>query len=92
MTQDRIERHVMFASIFLLILFVGLTLFVSSIARANPASRQRGQQCDVPREMRHVPRLQTEAGSAVGKSMNVPRPSLTGSPEAARCATRSNHF
>jgi hypothetical protein len=37
MTQDKTERHVMFASLFLLIVFVGLKLFVSSIARAKPA-------------------------------------------------------
>jgi hypothetical protein len=36
MTQDKIQRHVIFASTILLMLFVGLTLFVVSIVEANP--------------------------------------------------------
>jgi cytochrome c6 len=70
MTQDKAERHVMFASIFLLMLFVVLALFVASIARANPvpdsaASATFRTKC----AMCHGP---DGAGSQVGKSMNVP--------------------
>src|SRR5258708_20263232 len=36
MTQDKAEQHVIFASTILLLLFAGLTLFIASIARANP--------------------------------------------------------
>jgi hypothetical protein len=35
MTLDKIQRHVIFASTILLVLFVGLTLFVASIVQAN---------------------------------------------------------
>jgi len=42
MTQDKTERHAMFASAILLVLFVGLTLFVSSIVRgASPVQTAR---------------------------------------------------
>ncbi len=71
MTQDRIERHVILASAFLLILFVGLTLFVSSIARANPAPDNAAASATYRAKcaMCHGP---DGAGSEVGKSMNVP--------------------
>ena len=70
MTQDKTERHAILGFTFLLILFVGLTLFVSSIARANPApdtaaSTTFRTKC----AMCHGP---DGAGSEVGKSMNVP--------------------
>jgi hypothetical protein len=35
MTQDKIQRHVIFASTILLMLFVGLTLFVVSIVQTD---------------------------------------------------------
>lgn len=71
MTQDKTERHVMFASTILLLLFVGLTFFVVSIVQANPgpdtaASRATFRtKCAVC----HGP---DGGGSEVGKSMNVP--------------------
>jgi cytochrome c553 len=70
MTQDKTERHVMFASAILLVLFVGLTLFVTSIVGASPvpdsvASATYRTKC----AMCHGP---DGAGSQVGKSMNVP--------------------
>ena len=71
MTQDKTERHVMFASIFLLMLIVGLALSVGSIVRAAPgpdattSSATFRTKCAVC----HGP---GGAGSEVGKSMNVP--------------------
>ena len=70
MTQDKTERHVVFASAILLVLFVGLTLFVTSIVGASPvpdsvASPTYRTKC----AMCHGP---DGAGSQVGKSMNVP--------------------
>ena len=71
MTQDKTERHVILASTFLLILFVGLTLFVSSIARANPAPDSADATATFRAKcaMCHGP---DGSGSEVGKSMNVP--------------------
>ena len=71
MTHDKIERHVILASTFLLILFVGLALFVSSIARANPAPDSAAASATFRTKcaMCHGP---DGSGSEVGKSMNVP--------------------
>jgi cytochrome c6 len=71
MTQDKAERHVMFASTILLLLFVGLTLFVASIARANPGpdSAAGGATFRTKCAMCHG---QDGSGSEVGKSMNIP--------------------
>jgi cytochrome c6 len=71
MTQDKTERHVILASTFLLILFVGLALFVSSIARANPAPDSAAASATFRTKcaMCHGP---DGSGSEVGKSMNVP--------------------
>src|ERR1700674_104400 len=71
MTQDRTERHVMFAFIFLLMLFVGLTLSVSSIVRANPGPESAAGSATFRTKcaMWHG---QDGSGSEVGKSMNVP--------------------
>ena len=71
MAQDKTERHVMFASIFVLTLFVGLTLFVSSIARANPGPDSEASRATFRTKcaMCHGP---DGGGSEVGKSMNVP--------------------
>jgi mono/diheme cytochrome c family protein len=70
-TQDKTERHVMFASIFVLMLFVGLALFVSSIARANPGPDSAASSAAFRTKcaMCHGP---DGGGSEVGKSMNVP--------------------
>jgi mono/diheme cytochrome c family protein len=71
MTQDKAENHVIFGSTILLLLFVGLTLFIASIARANPvpdaaaASATFRSKC----AMCHGP---DGAGSEVGKSLNAP--------------------
>jgi len=71
MTQDKTEQNVIFASLILLMLFVGLTLFVASIARANPApdSADASATYHTKCVMCHGP---DGAGSQVGKSMNVP--------------------
>ncbi len=71
MTHDKSERHVMFASIFLLMLFVGLTLFVSSIARANPRPDSAASSA-MFRAKCAMCHGQDGGGSEVGKSMNVP--------------------
>ena len=71
MTKNKIERHVMFVPIFLQIAFVGLTLFVSSIAQANPAPDSAAASATFRTKcaMCHGP---DGSGSEVGKSMNVP--------------------
>jgi mono/diheme cytochrome c family protein len=71
MTQDRPERHVMLGSTILLMLFVGLTLFVCSIVRADPAPDRAADSATYRTKcaMCHGP---DGSGSAVGKSMNVP--------------------
>jgi len=69
--KDRTERNALIASIFLLMIFVGLTLFVVSIARANPAPDSAASSATFRAKcaMCHGP---DGAGSTVGKSMNVP--------------------
>ena len=71
MTQDKAEHHVIFGSAILLLLFVGLTLFVASIARANPVpdSAASGATFRTKCAVCHGP---DGGGSEVGKSMNVP--------------------
>jgi cytochrome c6 len=71
MTQDRPERHVMLGSTILLMLFVGLTLFVCSIVRADPAPDRAADSATYRTKcaMCHGP---DGSGSAVGKSMKVP--------------------
>jgi len=71
MTQDKYERHVMFASLMLLVLFAGLMFFVVSIARANPAPDRAADSATYRTKCAtcHGP---DGSGSAVGKSMNVP--------------------
>jgi cytochrome c6 len=71
MTQDKYERHVMFASLMLLVLFAGLMFFVVSIARANPApdGAANSETYRTKCAMCHGP---DGSGSAVGKSMNIP--------------------
>jgi len=71
MIQDRTERHVMLASGILLLLFIGLTFFVVSIAQASPAPDRAADSAAFRTKcaMCHGP---DGSGSAVGKSMNVP--------------------
>ena len=71
MTQDKTERHVLFASIFLLMLFVGLALSVSSIVRAAPAPDAAASSATF-RTKCAMCHGQGGSGSEVGKSMNVP--------------------
>jgi mono/diheme cytochrome c family protein len=61
----------MFASIFVLMLFVGLALFISSIARANPGPDSAASSAAFRTKcaMCHGP---DGGGSEIGKSMNVP--------------------
>jgi cytochrome c6 len=71
MTQDPTERHVMFASAILLLLFIGLTFFVVSIAQASPAPDGAADSATFRTKcaMCHGP---DGSGSEVGKSMHVP--------------------
>jgi cytochrome c6 len=71
MTQDQTERHVMFASLMLLMLFVGLALFVASIVRADPGPDSAASSAAYRTKcaMCHGP---DGSGSEVGKSMHVP--------------------
>jgi mono/diheme cytochrome c family protein len=71
MTQDQTERHVMFASLMLLMLFVGLTLFVVSIVRADPGPDSAASSAAYRTKcaMCHGP---DGSGSEVGKSMHIP--------------------
>jgi cytochrome c6 len=71
MTQDKTERHVMFASIFLLMLFVALTLSITSIVRANPSPDSAAGNATF-RTKCAMCHGQDGRGSEVGKSMNVP--------------------
>jgi mono/diheme cytochrome c family protein len=71
MTQDQTERHVVFASLMLLMLFVGLTLFVVSIVRADPGPDSAASSAAYRTKcvMCHGP---DGSGSEVGKSMHIP--------------------
>jgi cytochrome c6 len=71
MKQDRTEHHVIFGSAMLLLIFVGLTLFVASIVRANPGPGSATSSATFRTKcaMCHGP---DGSGSEVGKSMNVP--------------------
>src|SRR6202521_3269848 len=71
MTQDKTERHVMFASSILLLLFVGLALFVASIVRANPGPDSAAGSATF-RTRCAMCHGQDGSGSEVGESMNVP--------------------
>jgi len=74
MTQEKTERHAMFASAILLVLFVD-SHFCCLDCAASPV-QQRGSQRDVPGEMRDVPRFKMEVPE-VGKSITF-GPSPTG--------------
>jgi cytochrome c553 len=72
MPHDKLEEHGMSASItFLLMLFFGVTLFVSLLARSNsrPESAANIATFRTKCAMCHGP---DGRGSAVGNSMNVP--------------------
>ena len=71
MNQDKHQRHMLFASSMLLLLFVGLSLFVVSIVQGSPRpdSAASGATFRTKCAMCHGP---DGAGSEVGKSMNVP--------------------
>ena len=71
MTQDHTERHVLFASLMLLVLFIGLTFFVVPIAQASPAPDRAADSATFRTKcaMCHGP---DGSGSEVGKSMHVP--------------------
>jgi len=71
MTRDKAEYHVIFASTILLLIFAGLTLFIASIARANPGPDATAGSAVFQTKcaMCHG---QDGSGSVVGKSMNVP--------------------
>jgi mono/diheme cytochrome c family protein len=71
MTQDKPERHVMFASTILLVLFAGLTLFVVSIVQANPGPDSAASSATF-RTKCAMCHGQDGRGSEVGKSMNTP--------------------
>jgi cytochrome c6 len=71
MTQNRAEHHVIFASTILLLLFVGLTLFVAAIVRANPIPDGAASSATY-RTKCATCHGADGGGSKVGKSMNVP--------------------
>jgi len=71
MTQEKTERHAMFASTILLVLFVGLTLFVVSIVWASPGPGSAASSATF-RTKCAMCHGQDGGGSEIGKSMNVP--------------------
>jgi mono/diheme cytochrome c family protein len=68
---DQYERHVMFASLMMLVLFAGLMFFVVSIAQANPAPDRPADSATYRTKCAtcHGP---DGSGSVVGKTMNIP--------------------
>lgn len=71
MTQDQTEKHVLFASTALLLLFVLLTLFVASIVRASPVPDAAASRATF-KEKCAMCHGENGAGSDVGKSLHVP--------------------
>ncbi len=71
MKQDKPRHHMIFASSILLALFVGLTSFLVSIARANPGPDSAASSATF-RTKCAMCHGQDGSGSEVGKSMNVP--------------------
>ena len=71
MKQDKPQRHVIFASLMLLTLFVGLTFFVVSIVRADNSQDSAASSSTFKTKcaMCHGP---DGGGSQVGKTLNVP--------------------
>jgi len=70
-TQEKTEHHVIFASTILLVLFVGLTLFVVSIVRADPGPDSAASSA-MFRTKCAMCHGQDGSGSDVGKTMNAP--------------------
>ena len=92
MTQDKTERHAMFASAILLVLFVGLTLFVVSIVRASPGPDSAASSATF-RAKCAMCHGQDGSGSEIGKSMNVPNlrsPAVQKLPDAELAQVISN--
>src|SRR5713101_9165466 len=71
MNQDKPQHHMMFGSLILLVLFVGLTLFVVSMVRASPGPDSAASSATF-RTKCATCHGQDGGGSEVGKSMNVP--------------------
>jgi mono/diheme cytochrome c family protein len=71
MTQHKPERQVILGSAILLALFVGLTLFVVSIVRAEPSPDGAASTATFRAQCAMCHGLDG-SGSGVGKSMNVP--------------------
>jgi cytochrome c6 len=71
MNQEKPQRHMIFASSILLLLFVGLAFFVVSIVEAKPAPDSAASSATFRTKcaMCHGP---DGGGSEVGKSLNVP--------------------
>jgi cytochrome c6 len=71
MKEDKLSQHIILGSAMLLTLFVGLTFFVVSIVRANPAP-DKSASIATFRAKCAMCHGQDGSGSEVGKSMNVP--------------------
>jgi len=71
MTQNKPEQHVLLASTVLLLLFVVLTLFVASIARACPVPDAAASSATF-KEKCALCHGENGAGSDVGKSLHAP--------------------
>jgi mono/diheme cytochrome c family protein len=71
MAQDKTQHQVMFASAILMVLFVGLTVFVVSMVRADPGPDSEASTATF-RTKCAMCHGQDGGGSEVGKSMNVP--------------------
>jgi len=71
MAHDKTERHVMFAAIFMMMFFFGVTLLVSSVVRASlgPDSIASAATFRTKCAMCHG---QDGSGSLVGQSISVP--------------------
>jgi cytochrome c6 len=71
MSQDKLQHHMTFGTLILLVLFVALTLFVASIVQANPGPDSAADSATF-RTKCAMCHGQDGGGSTVGKSMNVP--------------------
>jgi mono/diheme cytochrome c family protein len=71
MTEDKTQRHVVFASTILLLLFFGLAFFVVAIVQAYPGPDNAASSATF-RTKCAMCHGQGGGGSEVGKSMNVP--------------------
>jgi cytochrome c6 len=71
MSQDKPQHHMMFGTLILPVLFVGLTLFVVSVVEANPGPDSAASSATF-RTKCATCHGQDGGGSTVGKSMNVP--------------------